>query len=133
MKFINCITISICFCFVSCVYIYTEIKPGHIAQLKLMEPRQVKVSTKVHLVDGSLIIFKKGFIVLNDSLKGEGMKYNFTRGQNHRIYGESFDNIVRLDYYKNRGGWSTFLVSVVPDFIVCVPILALWAHILDII
>lgn len=107
MKFI--IIFLIIIFLTSCVYIYNDITPGD--KLKVSANVRINASTKVHLNDGSLIIFKEGFKVQNDSLIGEGVKYNLTRNQNIRVNGELVTNVASLEYFENRGGTSSFLLS----------------------
>lgn len=67
----------------------------------LSEGREVKVPTKVHLVDGSVILFGDGFLCARDTIRGKGQLYSLARRE--AFLNDSWlipiDSIVGFEYY----------------------------------
>ena len=72
--------------------------------------------TKAHLIDGSLIVFRSGCKVENDTLKGEGIKYDLIRKQNNASYRYQsmkipIDSLVCLKRYRMKTEWYSTIIQ----------------------
>ena len=58
--------------------------------------------TKAHLTDGSLIVFEKGLVIKNNTLKGEGVRYDLSRQNHYPFFEVTMDSVVCLKQYKKE-------------------------------
>lgn len=64
----------LCLCLASCVKVHTlRVDP---VDLTVAEPIVVESPVKVHLVDGSTVVFAKGISVADGTISGEGFRYD---------------------------------------------------------
>jgi hypothetical protein len=81
------------------------------------QEREVKVATKVHLVDGSVILYREGFLFARDTIRGTGKRYSIAREEDpdELSWLVPIDSVVGLEYYKYglKGGreFGSFLLG----------------------
>ncbi len=101
----------------SCFFTHTVIKPINLPQIRESNDFNIDKTSKVHLQDGSLIIFYHGFQIRDGKLIGHGNKYDFTRQQCIQVSEVDIQEIRKVFYYKKK-------LQKLPMFF-CVPSLLL--------
>ena len=83
----------------SCYYVEDRQK---VDKTTLADSREVGVPTKVHLTDGSVILFSDGFTFARDTLAGRGERYSLVRGESFlgNWWSIPIDSVVGLEYYR---------------------------------
>jgi len=69
---------------------------------KTGERAKITSPTKVHLYDGSMIVFANGFEMTGDYVKGKGILYDLTREHSKPVETISRDSVAFLEYYKKE-------------------------------
>ena len=107
--------IPLCCLIIPSCYMHANVK--QIDNTKMQKTyRILSVSpAKAQLVDGSLIIFRDGCTVENDTLKGEGIKYNLIR-ENPSSYTSQLtkvpiDSVVYLKRYIMKVEWFSSVIQ----------------------
>ena len=106
-----CISLFVLFLIASCsyksslghlhsAYISTNVKSVDSEQLQKEQSIVNTIPVKVHLPDGSMIFFEKGFKVSNDTLTGSGLKYDINRSYISSVKQVPIDIIVYVQYYE---------------------------------
>jgi len=125
---IVCISIIIIFLIASCTsYTSTIIKSSDRENLLKEQTTDITIPAKVHLPDGSMIFFEKGFKVSNDMLIGRGVKYNITRSYFSSVKQVQIDSIVYVQYYEENAQKSQNLALTTSSILVSIG--AFWAAI----
>jgi hypothetical protein len=107
----------------SCIFTSTKVKPLDKKTVRLSGPYYVYSSTKIHLIDGSVVVFPKGFEARNDTIRGEGKRYALTRQDEPKLQNTVlFDSIACIEYYQKEFQFGAFLVSLPPAFLISVAI-----------
>ena len=95
-------------------YMHADVKQIDSAKLQKSDKLSIVLPTKAHLLNGSLIVFKNGCTLENDTLKGEGIKYDLTRTHRSSYAGQTttvpIDSVICLKRYRLKTEWySTFI------------------------
>lgn len=90
-----------CLLLVSCVTVrhiaITPIESGEDAEL----PITVESPVKAHLNDGSTVMFPKGVTVDEDSVNGEGFKYDITLKNSEPVTEVTLDDLAAMESYQD--------------------------------
>src|SRR5512135_1863134 len=57
---------------------------------------------KVHLRDGSTVVYRDGLTILRDSILGTGMRYGLTLRDSASIEAVSFDRVAAMERFDTR-------------------------------
>ncbi|MBN1351462.1 hypothetical protein JXJ21_18745 [candidate division KSB1 bacterium] len=96
--YFGCIVL-LCTTTTSC-YINKKVHSINTENIRESKPFVTNSPTKAHLNDGSLIVFERGLVIKNNTLKGVGIKYDLSRQNRYPFYGVTMDSVVCLKYYK---------------------------------
>ena len=96
--YFGCIVL-LCTTNTSC-YIHTNVHSINTENIQRPKPFVINSPTKVHLTDGSLIVFEKGLQISNNALKGQGIRYDLSRQSQYPFSEVTMDSVVCLKYYK---------------------------------
>jgi hypothetical protein len=102
----------------SCIFKPTKVEFLSKDEIKENVTFVIKLPTKIHLYDGSVIVFKEGFEATRDMVVGWGMKYNLTRSDSSMVQRVLMDSVAFLEYYKKNVQGGPCLVSVPPVAVV---------------
>ena len=105
------ISIILIFSLPSCFYFHTEVDKLSIDNLKESRNYEIKSPTKVHLNNGELIVYEKGFILEKDTLFGSGTLYNTLRDSSRDVLVFPFDSTAFYEYYSNVFEPETILLT----------------------
>ncbi len=97
--FYFCCIVLLCTTITSC-YIHTKVRSINTENIRESKPFVIKKPTKAHLIDGSLIVFEKGLKIENNTVKGEGIRYDLLRQNQYPFSEVTMDSVVCLKYYK---------------------------------
>ncbi len=98
----------------SCTFIQTKVEPLNKNEIQESERYIIKSSAKVHLYDGSVVVFEKGFTVTGDTINGNGWRYNLTRRNSTSVKSVPIDSVACIEYYKKEWQADAFLASIPP-------------------
>ncbi len=99
IMFTGCIA---CLCVSSCVYTHTAVRSFDLGQVdRYPSVRSGKV-TKVHLQDGSMVLFEQGFVIHDDLITGSGLKYDLTRQKTVPISSLPLGEVKAVVYYEKK-------------------------------
>lgn len=111
-----CCAVLICVAALSCGLYFNSKIVEEIDKHKMQESPKfefiARSPTKAHLIDGSVIVFAKGFEVKNDVLIGKGMRYPLTRQQGIAVTQVPLDSVACLERYKKQMQSAPFLASI---------------------
>ncbi|MBN1560698.1 hypothetical protein JW998_10640 [candidate division KSB1 bacterium] len=65
--------------------------------------------TKIHLADGSMIVFAEGFTMTADSIAGNGTRYDLTRERAQPVQTLARDSVMFMEYYTKKLQTGPFL------------------------
>ncbi|MFB3100487.1 MAG: hypothetical protein ACE1ZM_03480 [Gammaproteobacteria bacterium] len=71
-------------------------------------------STKVHLYDGSVVVYENGFEMNNEVIKGKGIRHDLTRQNVTFLELLPVDSVASIEYYEKNQETGPFLTSVPP-------------------
>ncbi len=71
-------------------------------------------STKVHLYDGSVVVYENGFEMNNEVIKGKGIRHDLTRQNVSSVALLPVDSVASIEYYEKNQETGPFLTSVPP-------------------
>ena len=99
--YFGCIVL-LCTTITSCYYLHTKV--NHVNKENIRESKKfvIKSPTKAHLIDGSLIVFEKGLEIENNTLKGDGIRYDLLRQNQYAFSEVTIDSVAYLKCYKKR-------------------------------
>lgn len=97
--FYICCIVLLCITITSC-YIHTKVHSVNTENIRESKKFVIKKPTKVHLIDGSLLVFEKGLEIKNNTLKGEGIRYDLSRQNQYPFSEVTMDSVVCVKYYK---------------------------------
>lgn len=97
--FYICCIVFLCTTITSC-YIHTKVHSINTENIQESKKSVIKKPTKAHLTDGSLIVFEKGLEIKDNTLKGEGIRYDLTRQNQYPFSEVTMDSVICLKYYK---------------------------------
>ncbi len=103
--------------FSSCIFKETNVKPLDKEGISYSHDFLIESPTKAHLLNGSLVVYPKGFSVRNNILVGQGRKYDLLRQTNRPVLKVSLDSVASLEYYLKEFQGDYFL-STLPTAIV---------------
>lgn len=101
--------LSICFLiFFSCTYISTNVYKfdGTAQDAAIQSP------TKVHLYDGSMIVFADGFTMTETNVEGTGIRYDLSRQKKRPIQTIPKDSVAFIEYYEIKMQTGPFLAGL---------------------
>jgi len=98
--FYICCVVFLCTTITSCYYIHTKVHSINTENIQESKKFVIKKPTKAHLTDGSLIVFEKGLEIKNNTLKGEGIRYDLSRQNQYPFSEVTMDSVVCLKQYK---------------------------------
>ena len=81
----------------SCAIRDLEVTPVDTAST---EPVTVSSPVKVHLTDGSTVVFEKGITVADGQVAGEGRKYDLTLDTSVRVSSIALDDVAAMENYQ---------------------------------
>ena len=91
--------LSLCFFGGSCVFL--SIRPERMETSK--KYTYTWCSARVHLHDGSVVVFPRGFRMTKGVIKGEeGVRYDLLRNRVGRVQSVSCDSVACLQVYKDK-------------------------------
>src|SRR6266550_1834015 len=94
----------------ACIHVYQSIRPR---PLDLHTPVTVTTPVKVHLVDGSTVVFLAGVTVDSAVVRGDGNRYSLTLRDSAAVTSIPLDSIVGMEAFEQSvNGASSFVVSV---------------------
>jgi hypothetical protein len=96
----------------SCIIVQTHVKSLDKQKLSLSKTFKIRSATKAHLVDGSVVVFAKGFKLSDETLFGSGLKWNLSRSASHEVTQVPLDSVAALEYYSKRFEGLMFLASL---------------------
>ncbi len=97
--FYICCIVFLCTTITSC-YIHTKVHSINTENIRESKKFVIKKPTKAHLTDGSLIVFEKGLEIKNNTLIGEGIRYDLSRQNQYPFSEVTMDSVVCLKQYK---------------------------------
>jgi hypothetical protein len=92
----------VCIAFSSCIYMPTHIRSMNTARVQQSKTLTMKRIAKMHLTDGSVVIFEKGFEYQNGVFTGSGMQYDLTRENSHAVSEISIESVKSITYYERK-------------------------------
>ena len=96
----------------SCSYTYLEVKKIETKNNPKFAIDYIGLPVKAHLKDGSLIIYENGFYFNNDTVWGNGLKYNLLRENKELIKKIPYDSVVTLIHYDENSDTNVLLTSI---------------------
>ncbi len=94
----------------ACIHVYQSIRPR---PLDPHTPVTVTTPVKVHLVDGSTVVFLAGLTVDSAEVRGDGNRYSLTLRDSAAVTSIPLDSIVGMEAFEQSvNGASSFVVSV---------------------
>ena len=93
-----CLTVIVYAFFYSCFYFHTDVRPLNKDDIYQRKVYRITNPTKVHLIDGSLIIFPNGFKTENNIMYGNGIKYDIYRKTTPFMIIPT-DSVAKIIYY----------------------------------
>lgn len=91
-----------CFAFSSCIYMHTHIRSMNTARVQQSRTLTMKRIAKMHLTDGSMVIFEKGFDYQDGIFVGSGIQYDLTRENSHAVSEIPIENVKSITYYERK-------------------------------
>ena len=83
-------------------YIHTKVHSINTENIRESKSFIIDSPTKAHLMDGSLIVFEKGLLISNNTLKGQGIRYDLSRENQYPFYSVTMDSVVCLKSYEKE-------------------------------
>lgn len=115
--FYICCIVLLCTTITSC-YIHTKVHSINTENIRESKKFVIKSPTKAHLTDGSLIVFEKGLKIENNTLKGDGIRYNLSRQNQYPFSEVTMDSVVCLKYYKKEMQvYSSVMLNPLVEFV----------------
>jgi len=65
----------------------------------------------VHLVDGSVVVFRDACSLTDNMISGAGLKYDLTRKKSRVVKTVPMDSVAAIEYYDAKVETGPFLVS----------------------
>jgi hypothetical protein len=98
MNIVKTLPLVILLFFLSC---YPVPVREDVAKKDLKNGEKVTVPTKIHMLDGSVILCHKGFMYSKDIIYAEGEKYSLgqTVGSTYRVWIVALDSVLGIEYY----------------------------------
>src|SRR5438046_2581027 len=94
----------------ACIHVYQSIRPR---PLDPHTPVTVTTPVKVHLVDGSTVVFLAGLTVDSAQVRGDGNRYSLTLRDSAAVNSIPLDSIVGMEAFEQSvNGFPSFFVSV---------------------
>ena len=113
MKLSNTLVLLTVVLISACVFTTTDLHSVKKENLKKTVRDKINSPTKIHLQDGSVIIYPGGFTIENGKIITRGRRYNFARTKSTFIHTFPMDSVEYLEYYsKNYDNLA--LVSSIP-------------------
>ena len=96
----------------SCVFIETRIQPLSVSDLRQSSNYRIAKPVKVHLQDGSMVLYNAGFKVEADTIRTIGIKYEHNQIKGSRVPSLPVTEIVYLEaYYQGIAAGPSILVT----------------------
>ena len=98
---------------VSACFIYRNVKVETIERPATADDSVVVTTpVKVHLIDGSTIVFRRGMRVFGNVASGEGMRYDLLLHDSTAVQQLTLDSVIGMESFRTEmDGGKTFLVS----------------------
>lgn len=103
LKFI--FIIFLCFSISGCSY--HNLQPGEVDTDKDLKNFSTGSATKCHVIDGSVIVYRNGFTVDGNIIRGIGDRFYFTSKTNSTIESFPLDSIAAITTYEDYSGART--------------------------
>jgi hypothetical protein len=91
-----------CLLWMSCIHVSTIVQREDVERLEGSPAEFHGEPYKVHLVDGSMVLFADGFEVKDRALVGKGMKYNLPRTDSSAVWMVPRDSIALVLRYREE-------------------------------
>lgn len=101
---------SICMIFDSCVFINKRANLVYQNEI----PEVVTYPVKVSLNDGSMVLFPKGYVILENNLTGSGLRYDFWRSSPIMVASISKESVSCFVVYEDKVQWGSTLTAFSP-------------------
>jgi hypothetical protein len=98
-----------------CIHIFHEV---HVTQLDVRNPVAVRSPVRVHLKDGSVVVYASGVTASSTMLRGTGTRYDVLRQPLATMQVVALDSVVALETYTtslntgNSMGMSTLMTGL---------------------
>ena len=86
--------------FSSCTFITTHVEPLDTETVRQDSAYIFEKPVKAHLTDGSVVLYRNGFIVKNDTIITNGIEYNLTRSDSSAVKNIPAAEVTRFEYLK---------------------------------
>lgn len=112
----TCCVLVGCLLLTSCVkYVSTVVNREDLGRLEKLPAESRGKACKVHLVDGSMVLFREGFELKDSALVGIGTKYDLTRTKSGSVWMVPRDSVASVLCYRQD---SQTLQSIMMSFAV---------------
>ena len=96
----------------SCIHKYTSLDVRELPVGDAVEPTDVTTPVRVHLADGSTVVYRSGVSVGTDSLRGAGQRYDVLTGAMSVVRSVPMDSVLGLEAFSIKpNSGSTVAVS----------------------
>ena len=100
----------------SCIYKHTALKTIDMPSVQKSINLSVRKISKIHLDDGSMILFEQGFQIKNGKIIGSGKKYNLSRQDHITVSEIQMSDVKSIIYYEKK--FQLFpLIFALPSFL----------------
>lgn len=83
----------------SCVMVSTKASEIDKAQIRAKGKFQTDRPSRVHLQDGSMVVYENGFIVIEDTIRTVGVKYDFLREKSEPVKLLALEDVAVIEKY----------------------------------
>jgi hypothetical protein len=97
-----CCVLVGCLWWTSCVYVSTVVEREDMSKRERQPEQSDGKLYKVHLVDGSMVLFKEGLEVREGALVGRGTKYDLTRTESGSVWMVPRDSVMLVLSYQEE-------------------------------
>lgn len=104
--------------FSSCTFITTHVEPLDTETVRKDSAYMFEKPVKAHLTDGSVVIYRNGFIVKNDTIITNGVKYDLTRTDSSFVRNIPAADVAVFEYLKFRWDAGIFFASGTGYFLI---------------